>query len=209
MSVTTVLIVGVVVVGVIARRLYGEPLRARRLFVAPLAELVIGGYEIVQHGGLAAGQVLSLVVTGVLSFALGAGRGATVHLFERRGYLWQRYRPLTFLVWIGAFVTRFGVRALFAALGVTATTAIDVHALTTGHRPEFSGALIGTMLITSALGFVGESLVLVPRAMATGVPFAPAGVGGGLLGGLLDTTGPRTGPAARVTSSDRRGRRKG
>lgn len=209
MSVTTVLVVGVVVL-VIARRLYGEPLRGRRMLVAPVAELAIGGYEIVTHGGLTGGEIVSLVVTGALSLALGAGRGATVHLFERRGYLWQRYRPLTFVVWVGAFAARFGVRALLALLGVTSTAALDVHAMTAGHHPALSGGLIGTMLVTSALGFAGEAMVLLPRAMATGIPFAPAGSArGGLLGALLDTGTARGGDPAKVGwSADRRERRR-
>lgn len=179
-----VLVVAVLVVLMIARRIYGEPLRARRLVMAPLAELAIGGYELVTHDGLPAGEWVSLAVTGAVSLALGAARGATLHLFERRGYLWQRYRPRTFAVWAGAFAARFGVRWLFAATGVAGGSAVSVEAIRAGHG--MTPALVGTLLITSGLGFLGESLVLAPRATATGVPLMPAGTrGGGPLGGLL------------------------
>jgi hypothetical protein len=88
-------------------------------------------------------------------------------------------------VWVGAFVARFGVRALLAALGVT-TAAASVSSLASGGRPHFSAALIGTLLITSGLGFLGESLVLTPRALATGVPMQASGSGGSSLLGILD-----------------------
>lgn len=184
----TVLAIGVVLVVValmIVRRVYGEPLRARRLLLAPVIELAIGGYQIATHGGLPAGEWLSLALTGAVSLGLGAARGGTVQLFERRGVLWQRYRLRTFLVWVGAFVARFGVRALLAALGVT-TAAASVSSLVSGGRPHFSAALIGTLLITSGLGFLGESLVLTPRALATGVPMQASGSGGSSLLGILD-----------------------
>jgi len=199
----TVLIIGVVLVAVglmIARRVYGEPLRARRLLFAPLIELAIGGYQIATHGGLPAGEWLSLAITGVLSLGLGAARGATVDLFERRGYLWQRYRLRTFAVWAAAFVARFGVRALLAVCGVTTAAA----SLTAGGRPEFTPALIGTLLITSGLGFAGESLVLTPRALATGVPMQQGRGGGSALTGILDGAGVRGGD--RPVGSPRRRR---
>ncbi|BCJ37630.1 hypothetical protein Athai_51330 [Actinocatenispora thailandica] len=183
-----VLAVGVVLVVValmIARRVYGEPLKVRRLLLAPLFELAIGGYQIATHGGLPAGEWLSLALTGALSLGLGAARGATVELFERRGVLWQRYRLRTFGVWLAAFVARFGVRALLAVLGVT-TAAASISSLASGGKPHFSAALIGTLLITSGLGFLGESLVLTPRALATGVPLQPSGRTGSPLLAILD-----------------------
>ncbi|MGA8112236.1 MAG: hypothetical protein WCA46_01085 [Actinocatenispora sp.] len=200
---TGLIVVAVVaaLVLMIARRLYGEPLRARRLLVAPVVELLIGGYEIAEHGGLDTGEWISLAVTGVVSLAMGFARGSTLHLFERNGYLWQKYRPRTFVVWAVAFVARFGVRAVLALTGVTHTSKMDIHALTGGHG-GFDASLIGVLLITSGLGFLGESMVLTPRALRTGVPFAPAGAArGGLLSGLFASVSG--GRDARRGDSDR------
>lgn len=179
------LAVAAVVALVIARRLYGEPVRARRMLLVPVVELVFGGYQIAEHGGLPAGEWVSLTITGAISLAIGLARGATLQLFERRGYLWQRYRPRTFAVWAAAFVLRFAVRWVLSLTGTTHSTPVDVHALASGHG-GFDKSLIGVLLITSGLGFLGESAVLAPRALGSGIPFAPPGTSrGGLLTGLL------------------------
>lgn len=198
-SLTIVLVIGVVVVLSIARRIYGEPLRARRLLIAPLLELGIGAYQVLEDGGLPAGEWISLAITGVLSLALGAVRGGTLQLFERDGYLWQRYRLRTFVVWAGAFAARFGARLLLAAVGITGAGALTARQITSGHGP--SGAMIGTLLITSGLGFLGESLVLTPRALATGIPLAPPGARAGLLGGLLHGGAGRSGAEGALPAS--------
>ncbi len=185
MSLTMVAVIAVVVVLMIVRRVYGEPVRARRMLLAPLIELGFGGYELISKGGhLQAGEWASLAVTGVLSLVLGAARGTTIDLFPRRGYLWQRYRPRTFAVWAGAFVARFAVRLIFSAVGLTPSLSATLHGAGSGGA---GNSVLSTLLITSGLGFLGESLVLAPRALRTGVPWQPAGQGrGGLLGGLLD-----------------------
>ncbi len=185
MSLTMVAVIAVVIVLMIVRRVYGEPVRARRMLLAPLIEMGFGVYELISKGGqLPAGEWALLAVTGVLSLVLGAARGATIDLFPRRGYLWQRYRPRTFAVWAGAFVARFAVRLIFSAVGLTPSLSAALHG---GGSGGVGNSLLSTLLITSGLGFLGESMVLAPRALRTGVPWQPAGQGrGGLLGGLFD-----------------------
>lgn len=174
-SVLTVLVVAVVAVLVIARRLAGQPLQARRLFLMPLIMLAIGVYEVVRAGSAVSAELwLSIVVTGVLSVALGMVRGGTLRLYERDGAVWQRYTWLTFVVWGVSFAVRFGVRALIG--GDAAYRNAIMHG---GLHGATGSVLIMSMLITSGLGFLGEALVVTPRALRLGVPFAS---GGGVAG---------------------------
>src|SRR5690242_12488254 len=108
-------IVGVaaLVVLLIGRRLVGEPLQARRVFILPLVVAVVGAYQLSQlHHDLGADvrplDVGVLAAEAGLAVALGAVRGLTVQVFVRDGHLWQRYRPLTIAVWVVSIAVRLG-----------------------------------------------------------------------------------------------------
>lgn len=170
-SVVTVLVVAAFAVLMIVRRLAGQPVQAKRLFLLPLIMLAIGVYEVVKGGSeVPASLWLSIVVTGALSVVLGMARGATLRLYERDGALWQRYTWVTFVVWGASFVVRFGVRALIG--GDAAYRTAIAHG---GLHGATGSTLIMSMLVTSGLGFLGEALVVTPRALRLGVPFASGG----------------------------------
>jgi membrane protein CcdC involved in cytochrome C biogenesis len=174
-SVVSVLVVAALAVLMIVRRLAGQPVQAKRLFLLPLIMLAVGGYEVVKSGsGVSASLWLSIVVTGVLSVVLGMARGATLRLYERDGALWQRYTWVTFVVWGVSFVVRFGVRALIG--GDAAYRTAIAHG---GLHGATGSTLIMSMLVTSGLGFLGEALVVTPRALRLGVPFASSGSAAG------------------------------
>jgi membrane protein CcdC involved in cytochrome C biogenesis len=167
-SVVIVLVVAVVAVLVVARRLMGQPVQAKRLFLVPVVMLAVGVYQVVEHAAdVSAALLLSIVVTGVLSVGLGMLRGATLRLYERDGVLWQKYTPWTFVVWAGSFAARFGVRAVLG--GDAAYRTALAHG---GLHGAAGSALMFGMLITSGLGFLGEALVVTPRALRLGLPFA-------------------------------------
>jgi hypothetical protein len=183
-SVVTVLVVAVFAVLMVVRRLTGQPVQAKRLFLVPLIMLAVGVYEVVENGsGVPASLWLSIVVTGVLSVGLGMARGATLKLYERDGALWQKYTWVTFAVWAVSFAVRFGVRALIG--GDAAYRTAITHG---GLHGAAGNALLMSMLITSGLGFLGEALVVTPRALRLGVPFASGGsaAGTGRRVGMLD-----------------------
>lgn len=151
----TILIIAAVIVVVIGRRLAGEPLSARRLAIMPLALLVVGIDQFAQAKvGLPAAAWAYLGVEAVVMLALGAVRGMTIALYERDGHLWYRYRWTTLAIWLLAIALRVGSGVLAAAAGV--------------HLPSQA------MYLTLGISFVGEAMVVGPRALGMGTPLAPS-----------------------------------
>lgn len=207
-GVLTILIAAVLVVLMIVKRLAGQPVQVKRMILMPVILIAVGGYQLVKNGDALTGVMwISLVATGLVSLGVGAARGATIRLYERDGTLWQKYTPLTFLVWAGAFVARFAVR--FAVSLLAGGSQLDPGMYR--HLFDHSGsggsagtALMLTMVVTSGLGFLGETLVLGSRVLRAGVPLATsdqirsARMSGGALGGALD--GVVRGINARITA---------
>ena len=156
MNLLTGLLALAAIVYVLFRRLAGEPLEGRRLVVLPLILLIVGVSQL--NGAHATSlDITVLVVEGAVAATLGAVRGLTVHVYERNGHLWYRYRPLTVVVWLASLLLRLG--QVFAA-----------HALGAD-----SSVLSAALLPLLGLSLLGEALVVGKRALATGVPFAPQG----------------------------------
>lgn len=145
--------IAVVVVVVVVRRLRGEPVNARDLFAAPVILTGIGLWSLAQHHGLGLGDYVWVGAGSVLGLALGAGRGATVVVYERDGVLWQRYTGRTFLVAALSFAVMAGF-SLLAAHGGLAADARPVQ-------------------LSIGVGFLGEALVVACRGLLSGTPFAP------------------------------------
>jgi hypothetical protein len=150
----TVLLVVAGVLYVMWRRLQGEPLQAKRLLALPIVFSVLGIFDLTGSGTRLRPESVAFLVAGsLISFVLGAARGATVELFSRDGHLWQRYRGVTVALW-GAVIASKLVLALVAHL---------------------VGAAGGTdVMLALGLSLAGEAALVAPRALSTGVPFAPA-----------------------------------
>lgn len=176
-DVLRVALVIVVVVLLIARRMYGEPLQPMRVFLLPPVFLVIGGYDFAKsaHGAIHPVDVAFLALGAVIALAFGVGRGLSVGLFERDGHLWMRYRVRTLLLWL----LLIGIRVLLNLAGQAA----GAHAATANTA----------LMLMFGLTLAAESAVLALRATASGIPYAPTQVGRGR--GLLDGFGggPRDG----------------
>jgi methyl coenzyme M reductase beta subunit len=93
-----------------------------------------------------------LAVQGVVSVAIGMVRGSTVRLYERGGHLWARYSPLTLALWVASIAARFGLAA--AAVGAGAGRA----------------AMTSSTMLMFGLSLAAESLIVLPRAHASGIP---------------------------------------
>ncbi|AFU06209.1 hypothetical protein [Nocardia brasiliensis] len=154
MSVGLLIAVFVGVLVLIVKRFAGEPVDARDTFLTPLILVGIGGYSVVHVDGLDGTDIGWLVLGAVIGIAFGAVRGTTTVLFERDGYLWQRYTVKTLAVWGVSTVAGFGVSALGSVMGM---------------HPEAR-----PITLSIGVGMLGEMLTLGLRALATGVPFAPA-----------------------------------
>jgi hypothetical protein len=113
------LVITALVVGVIIKRLIGEPLNARELLAAPVVLTGIGVWSVAGAAhGLTALDLGWVTVGGLLGFTLGALRGCCVTIFERDGGLWQRYTAKTFLVGAAGFVVMAGLGFAAVRLGV-------------------------------------------------------------------------------------------
>ncbi|WP_433431516.1 hypothetical protein [Nonomuraea sp. CA-141351] len=140
------------VVYVVARRMAGQPLVAKDVFVPPVILVAIGAHGLsqVELSGL---DMAWLAVTAVLGLGFGVVRAATTVVFPRQGVLWQRYTWKTLVVWVVTFAISFGVGALAVAAGM--------------HAEARSIAL------SIGVGLLGEALVILLRARTSGAPFAP------------------------------------
>lgn len=142
---------------VIFKQARGEPLRGKRAVLLPAVLTAIGFGNL--HGAagthLSHADLVCLVVGAAGSAAIGLGFGLAMQLEERGGYLWAQLPLRALLLW-GALVAWRVV--VMAAAGAT-------HA----HVAASSS----TLLFSLGVNRLAQALVIVPRAMAMGVPFAP------------------------------------
>ncbi|MFI1256364.1 DUF1453 domain-containing protein [Streptomyces netropsis] len=146
-------LIAVVAIVVVIKRLRGEPLNARDLFVAPLVLTGIGIWTLCKADGLTGADLVWVVVGCVLGIALGALRGATIQVFDKEGVLWQRYTGRTFLMALGSLMIMAGYGFLAVRLGMHENA-----------RP---------VQLSIGVGFLGEALIVGYRGLVSGVPFAP------------------------------------
>ncbi|MGK5543590.1 DUF1453 domain-containing protein [Streptomyces sp. URMC 127] len=148
------LIIAVVVIAVVIKRLIGEPVNARDLFAAPVILTGIGLLSLAKMADVTGTDLAWVTASAVLGVALGALRGATVQLVDKGGFLWQRYTGRTFLAVIGTLAVMAGFSVLAVKMGMHENA-----------RP---------IQLSIGVSFLGESLVIGRRGLASGIPFAPA-----------------------------------
>jgi hypothetical protein len=137
---------------VIGKRLAGRPIDARRSVVMPGVLAVYGVFVLRKSGTLTHTDQVWLVVQGVVSVAVGMARGATVRVYEQNGYAWAKYRPVTLLLWVASIAGRFALEAAAIASGAGRT------------------AMTSSVMLMFGLSLAAESLIVLPRAYASGIP---------------------------------------
>jgi hypothetical protein len=154
---------------IIFQQLQGQALRGRRTVLLPAIITVVGFTDLRGSGGrLQSADVLCLAVGAAGSIAIGLGLGAVTRLESRGGALWARL-PMSGL-WLWG--------ALVAWRGVMYVLADSMHA--------HVAASAAPLLFTLGLNRLAQAAVIVPRAMAAGVPFAPEKDGKTFLAGAFD-----------------------
>ena len=153
MNAATAVLVVLLLIWTIVGRLQGRPLRQRRLLVIPGVLSVVGLAEL---GGvhLTMLAIVLMALQIVISIGVGALRGWTVHLYERDGFLWMRYRWTTLALWLLTIVIRVGFVA----------------------GAQITGAGTGgsqVLMVGLGLGLLGEGVMVAWRANALGIPYAP------------------------------------
>jgi hypothetical protein len=144
------------VVYVIAQQLAGSALSGRRLVVLPVLLTAIGIVEISgDKGHTDATDIVLLVASAAIALALGAALGAITRLERRDGYLWAQLPKQGLWMWGGLIISRVAITAIADASGA--------------HVAAGSAAI----LLMLGLNRAAQALVVVPRAIAAGIPFAP------------------------------------
>ena len=156
MSLLTVLAVIGIVVYVIGQQLVGGALSGKRLIVLPAVLTVIGIADISGDGSHpGARDIVLLSVSAVIAIAIGLGLGAMTRLERRDGYLWAQLPRQGLWLWGVLFVSRLVVTGIAHASGA--------------HLAASSTAI----LLMLGLNRAAQALVVAPRAILAGIPFAP------------------------------------
>jgi hypothetical protein len=176
MSVETVVVVLAIMAYSIARQIAGEPLRAKRLIGLPAALTVIGVIDVVNSKGRAP-TATDLVLIGVgcaINVVIGIGQGRLMRLEARDGYLWGQM-PVSVLWWWAAKIAG-GV--VLDGIGY----ALGAHLATVS----------AVLLLRLGVNRLAQAAIVAPRALATGIPFAPE----------PNPSGERATPSNRVHQGD-------
>jgi hypothetical protein len=145
-----------VVVMVIGRQLRGEPLRGKRLIVLPAVLAVIGFVNLTGNGKHpTATDIACLVVSAVISAAIGLGQGSVMRLESRNGSLWGQLPVRGLWFWAALVVSRLAMTGI--AYGLHAHVA----------------ASTSTILLMLGVNRLAQAAVVSTRAMGSGIPFAP------------------------------------
>jgi hypothetical protein len=177
MNVLEILAVVVIVGFVIGRQLLGEPLRGKRLLVLPAVLVVIGAVELFgshEHPGSTA---IGLIAVGaVVAAVIGAAQGSMMRLESRQGTLWGQMPRRSLWLWVALIASRLVIEGLASGLGA--------------HMAG-SGAAI---FLTLGVNRLAQAAVVAPRAMASGIPFAPEKDGSTFLAGVFGAGPGHGGP---------------
>ncbi|WP_329130286.1 hypothetical protein OG552_06815 [Streptomyces sp. NBC_01476] len=174
MNVLEVLAAVAIVVFVIGRQLKGEPLRGKRLVLLPAIVTVIGATSLGKDGRHPATADYVCIVAGALVAAgIGAAQGSVIQLRHRDGGLWGKMPVRGLWLWGGLVASRLVMTAIAASMGA--------------HVAASSS----TILLMLGINRLGQAAVVVPRSLASGIPFAPEKDGSVFLAGRLDRYGQR------------------
>lgn len=156
MSVLTVLVAIGVIVFVVGQQLIGSAVTGRRTVVLPAVLTVIGIVDLAGHKSHpGATDVALLAVEGAVAVAIGVALGVMTRLERRDGHLWAQLPKQGLWLWAALIASRL------VATGIAHASGAHVAAGTSA------------ILLTLGLNRVAQAAVVVPRAIAAGIPFAP------------------------------------
>jgi hypothetical protein len=156
MSLVTVVAAVGIIGYVIWQQVAGAALTGRRVVVLPAVLTVIGIVDLVQSKTHPeATDIVLLVASAAVAIAVGAALGVITRLERRDGSLWAQLPTRGLWLWAALIASRLIVGGVAHASGAhvaSGTTAI---------------------LLTLGLNRIAQAAVIVPRAIAAGIPFAP------------------------------------
>lgn len=169
-EVIRVLAVIAVIGYVIGRQLLGEPLRGKRVVALPVILAVAGAADLGKNGHhVKPADVACLVISGLIAATIGLLQGRMIRLEARNGALWGQMPVRGLWLW---------------ALLVGSRLIMTVIALAVGAKVAGSSAPIIMLL---GINRLGQAAIVLRRALATGIPFAPEKDGRSFLSGFLSS----------------------
>jgi hypothetical protein len=158
---------------IIFKQVRGEPLRGKRAVLLPAILTVIGFTDLHGTNGahLGTSDITALVIGTAGSALIGLAFGAVMRLEERGGYLWAQLPKRGLWLW--------GAMVAWRLVAFGLAEAMHAHV----------AASSSTLLFSLGVNRLAQAAVIVPRAMAMGVPFAPEKDGQTFLSGLFERNG--------------------
>ena len=139
---------------VIYQQLAGQLLQGKRVVVLPAVVTVIGFFDLRGHH-LGPADIAWLTVGAAGSLLIGLAFGLVMRLESRDGALWGKMPLRGLWLWVALVAWRVLIMVLAARTGA--------HVV----------ASATPLLFTLGLNRLGQSAVIVARAMRAGIPFAP------------------------------------
>jgi hypothetical protein len=165
----------VIVIGVIAFVIYqqvaGQKIRGKRLVLLPAVLTVVGFVDLHNAKHLHQADYVWLAAGAAGALLIGLAFGVITRLSSRDGVLWAQLPLRGLWLWAALLAWRGLVMVLAARTGA------HVAASTT------------PLLFTLGLNRLGQAAVMVPRAMLSGIPFAPEKDGSTFLAGAFNGAG--------------------
>jgi hypothetical protein len=175
---------------VIYQQVAGQALRGKRVVLLPVILTVIGFTDL--HGSgkthLQSADIVCLVIGAAGSIAVGLAFGAITRLESRDGTLWAKMPLRGLWLWVALIGWRVVVMLL----------ANSMHA--------HVAASTTPLLFTLGLNRLAQAAVIMPRAMAAGIPFAPEKDGRTFLASAFNQSGSNgnSGSGSRTGQRDQR-----
>jgi hypothetical protein len=134
----------------------GQSLTGRRAMVLPAVLTVIGVVDLAGNKSHPGALDLALIaLSAAIAIAIGLGLGFLTRMERRDGHLWVQLPMRGLWLWAALFASRLLVTLLAHVSGA--------------HVAAGTSAI----LLVLGLNRVAQALVVVPRAVAAGIPFAP------------------------------------
>lgn len=156
MSALEILAAIAIVLYVIARQFRGEWLQAKRVVVLPAVLTGVGLMSLVhstRHPS--ATDIACIAVGAAVAAAIGVSQGIVMRLGSRDGALWGRMPKAGLWLWLGLIASRIAMTLIAVSLDAKVA------------------ASSAPILLTLGVNRLATAAVIVPRALAMGVPFAP------------------------------------
>ncbi len=156
MSVLTVFAAIGIIGFVIWQQVTGAALRGRRVVMLPAILTAIGILDLTgSKARPGPTDIALLAISACVAIAIGVALGAMTRLERRDGHLWAKLPKRGLWLWGGLILSR----VVIAGIAHVA----DAHV---------AGGT-SAILLTLGLNRAAQAMVIVPRAIAAGIPFAP------------------------------------